>query len=457
LEAMAFLAQLRFIQSHFGTDGVHEFRNTLYNFDRFAEKYVGVVEAAARLGLVPFESRGESQLVNPTFLESVIFASLQPDYVTAPGSLKEASVDTSYPADRLVAIAEQLKQDYPKLDEVAISSFTFDEGWDLIDRACLKAFGRSVADQIEADVSYFEKQHEEKCFGRVPEMIETILRDYLALRRKLLTKVRSAPADVISNDRFVHHTSELIEPNFVMCASGGVMGVPPPGCDRLMGFAEPGSDFDKYPYRKWWWACTPIRKDEAAIGDPVKPSAEMIRFDCPKAWYSCIDLYAPIAKLLMNGRRVRTMLGPELLFAEKRMETEFGIKTEIFPFFEYPDEDLNTEVYFYYYGRDTLKCDLSSQDIHRPGGKVLTPWTLRRWPLLANHAIQKLGGNDFAYYTFVRDWSPWVVTEEVLQGLSPLMRPVQAKDRVYDFSKVERASRRIGIFNWIKGWWKWKS
>ena len=316
---------------------------------------------------------------------------------------------------------------HPKIGERNPGSIKLQEAWEIVDTSCKKAFGLSVADQMELDIAHFERQSEEKIYGKVPDDIETISRDYFGLRRRMLDRVRKSPETVFSTELFVLKGAGEIEPNYVICASGGVLGDPPEGYSRLMGYREPERDVEKAPYLKWWWACCPDIDDPNFLGDTIGARDDRIRFQHPKSWYSWMDFYAPTAKLLMNGRRIRTMLGPELLFAEKRIETQFGVKTEVYPSFEFPDETIDPEVLYYYYGRDTLKCDLSSETIHRPNGKVLTPWTLRRWPKLAQHVIQKMGGTEFAYFSFVRDWSAWVVSDEIFEELRLLMSPEEQK------------------------------
>jgi hypothetical protein len=413
LEAIAYLAQMRIVQIYGGLDGIDLFQDSVYNLDRFADKYVSLVEAAAKLGLVPFEALDNGRVVVDTsIIECMIFAALQADYLPTSVSPGAGFVESSYPGDRFAALGLQLKRDHPEIHKMALGTASFDEALKLVDQACAKVFGYSIADQIEADVTYFERQFEEKIAGNVPDDIETIGRDFLSLRHRLLQTIRDSPEEIVSTERFVLSTADKIEPNYVICSSNGVIGDPPSGYNHLMGYLDKERDPKDYPYLKWWWACSPQKVTEAT---------STITLQNPKSWYSCMDFYAPLAKLFMNGRRIRTMLGPELMFAEQRLKAEYAIQTEIFPSFAFPEETFDPEVYYFYYGQDTLKCDFSSTPIHRPAGKVLTPWTLRRWPALAKRVIEQMGGHDVAYYTFVRDWSPWVVTDEIFEDLQNAM------------------------------------
>lgn len=412
-ESLAYLSQMRFVASFFGAEGVESFNSAVFNLEHFSQKYQSVMNAARMVGLIPTENVKKDLLVIDTaLLEAVIFASLQADYLPSQG---EGYFESSYPADRFAKLGMHLNEKHPKLKDRKPGEQPLAESWNIVDKACKEVFGYSVADQIEADLQHFEKQAELKLYGNVPDDIEVIAKDYFGLRRLLLQRLQAAPEEIFSTERFVFETANQIQPNFVLCASRGRMGDPPEGYDRLMGYQEPDRDADKEPFLKWWWACA--QKTEI----PEGTAQDFIRLEHPESWYSCVDFYAPTAKLIMNGRRIRTMLDPEIMFAEQRLKDQFGITTEIFPSFEFPEELIDPEMFYFYRGTDELACDFSSRKINFPEGKVLSPWTMRRWPALAKRAIEQLGGHELAYYTFVRDWSPWIVTDEIFEDLKPLM------------------------------------
>ncbi|MBY3447428.1 hypothetical protein [Rhizobium laguerreae] len=200
---------------------------------------------------------------------------------------------------------------------------------------------------------------------------------------------------------------------------------------------------------KWWWACTP-EHDDADDALKAGDSNRKIRLSHPQMWDRCVDFFAPTAKLIMNGRRIRTMLGPELHFAEQMLSVRHGITVEIFPSFEYPDEELLPEAFYFYSGANTLKCDVSSVSLQRPSGKILTPWLLRRWPLLAQKIIENMGGTEFAYFSVLRDWSPWLVSDAVYRDLQPFMRQPRIGELVYDFAAIHRPVKDASIFARIK-------
>jgi len=63
-----------------------------------------------------------------------------------------------------------------------------------------------------------------------------------------------------------------------------------------------------------------------------------------------------------------------------------------------------------------------------------------------------MGGHDFAYFTFVRDWSPWVVSDETYEELRPLMRLPRTGDRILNYGNLEQ--QRLSVDQVIKKLWK---
>lgn len=419
LEAIAYIAQLRFVQHRFGQDHVKLFYDSMYDRGVFTKKYVSVIEVAARNKLVPVTTSDEIISVDTLLLECIIFSALQTDHV--PRSSGDDKISTSYAAERFGGIATYIRQDYPLLCAPKTKPLDFEECWDAVSTTCKNIFGFTPIEQIALDIDHFEEQYERSFSSDSTREVAEIAEQYHKIRKKFLARTIVNPACVITTEAFAHNSKINAHPNYIICASRGVLGDPPAGFVRLMGYKEPDRDTTKLPYLKWWWACgrSDISVAESNILDP------QVGFDNPAGWYRFVDFYAPIAKLLLNGRKIRTMLGPELLFAQQQLKSNYDIDTRIYPSFEFPDDAVNPGVFYFYRGSESLVCDFSSQPIHRPHGHVLTPWTLRRWPKLAKYAIEKMGGSDVAYYSFVRDWSHWIVSDQEYRHIEPLMHPSQ--------------------------------
>jgi hypothetical protein len=62
-----------------------------------------------------------------------------------------------------------------------------------------------------------------------------------------------------------------------------------------------------------------------------------------------------------------------------------------------------------------------------------------------------------AYFTFARDWTPWVVSDDEFERLRAFMRPPEKGDRVLDTSRFESAGtkgRAPSVFERAMQWWK---
>jgi hypothetical protein len=414
LECLAFMAQLDFISVYFGIEGVQRFYASLFDREQFQAKYMSMVMLAQQLGVLPTAVEPHGLHADPVLLECILFASLQTDHL--PTRSAAAQFESSYPADRFAGICVELVQNHRALCSAKVDTLSFEECWTAVNETCATLYGRTAIDQIEDDIEHFTKEAKAKYAGNVPDDVENVLDDYLGLRSAMLAELRRDPALFVSARRFTLDLADRLQPNYVISASGGVVGDPPDGYDKLMGYVHDEGDIERRPYRKWWWACVPNSELRQQMD-----AERVFRFANPKSWYSVMDFYAPTAKLLMNGRRIRTLIGPELLFAEQRLQGNMNIKTELFPTFAFPDEHASAELFYYFFGRDVLKCDLSSVELHRPEGRALSPWTLRRWPKLAKYVIEKMGGHEVAYFSFVKDWSPWIVSDAVFEQLRPLM------------------------------------
>lgn len=416
LEALAYHAQFRFLSKYAGKEGLAAFFQTIFNREQFNRKYNGIGQISRLVGLVPSEELDPKSVglddgtvlnMDMGLLECVLFASLQSDHVQR--DLAETHhVASSYPADRFAGLAVHLMQERPDLCGASVGSLDLEECWSAVSDACEAVFGLSPVRQVEEDLAWAE-HFREKIAETGQDLLLTIFDDYHKLRHECLKIMRSRPWQLYSTEVFALSGGSIVHPLRVVCASSGVIGEPPEGHSRIMGYDESGGD-DSLGYRKWWWACV--------VDEPLDGALQVGN---PSAWRAVMDSMAPIAKLLMNGRRIRNMLGPEILFAEQQIKARLNIDMKFHPKFAFPDEQISCEILRYYYGRRELTCDFTNAPVPDGTGSVIAPWTMRRYPELAQRTITAMGGHEIAYYTFVRDWSPWVASDEALSDLSPLM------------------------------------
>lgn len=133
-------------------------------------------------------------------------------------------------------------------------------------------------------------------------------------------------------------------------------------------------------------------------------------------WVHIIQQFAPLAKLIMHGRRQRTMLAPELVCIENIL-TNYGYKVRIDPMFDVLREVETSASFFYLNMVDQAVCDFCRLTVDRPAGYHVFPWTFRINELAAEFAIKALGGGVSGQLRFWRDWSPWLACDECHRNL----------------------------------------
>jgi hypothetical protein len=126
---------------------------------------------------------------------------------------------------------------------------------------------------------------------------------------------------------------------------------------------------------------------------------------------------APLAKLILSGRRHQLMIGPELLLMEHELE-RMGYSIYFDVPFEFPVEDDDTSDYFLLASRTEFKCDFCRGEIVRGSGRLIGPWTLRRNRRLAETCIVGLGGGEIGRAWIWKDWSHWHYCGTCVESLS---------------------------------------
>jgi hypothetical protein len=175
---------------------------------------------------------------------------------------------------------------------------------------------------------------------------------------------------------------------------------------RVLGYDGGSSE----PDDKWCWAWTPA---------PERLGEDGLRLTRRGDWLQVVSELAPVAKLLMHGRRHRTMLGPEIAKAEAGLAT-LGISVRIDPLFQAPTEPESTELFFHLSRAESAVCDLCHKHVPRDGGALVSPCVFRRSEALAERIKTLLGKGVAGERRFFRDWSPWVLCDECLGQLEEL-------------------------------------
>jgi hypothetical protein len=443
LEARAFIVQSRFIQMFFGLDGMRCFEEAIFDISESRKKYNWVYETIARSGILEFEKIDDrAYKSNSNLVEAIVFASLQGNYFGPPSS-NQQYIETSYPGERLAALIVHLKGNVSA--EKLKSTRSGAECWELVDETCKACFGRTVGEEISADIESHESGLQRFLEGADQKVAAKdvnirALTAYYQCRKRARNLFSQGVGLTVYSDLVLSLFRDAIRPRFIVSSSTGVIGSPPSGFSRLMGYdgrSDETKTNNKEEYKCWWWACVPEAENQQFYPDRTysKDTMEVIQLEGEvltelrlakestdlfielsdhDAWNRVSDYLAPISKLMLGGRSTRLMLGAEMNYAEQRLKTITGIEVSVWHSFEYPEPTINSAPLFYYCGKNLLRCDFTSEEISEENAVLVSPWEIKSNPQLAKKLLEAMGGTEFAYYTLIKDWSYWLISKKAL-------------------------------------------
>ncbi len=351
---------------------------------------------AAGLGIMPFAQQGHDRSHDVTVLMPLLFAALQ---IRAYGQTKSTPKSdlSSLPLNRLFALAERIRE-HPKQFLTA----SVEEAWSNINELCFDIWGRTAIEEMVVDYELEEDFFQQLLRnGVVSETVTTCFADYHLLRGKLLKLLIQTPGVVLDPALFASELLPKLRPLAIWCRADGIDGRPPEGFRLIHGYYDDPAS----PQTGWWWASL---RD---YSDRQNPAA--ITFEHRSDWATLASHFSPTAKLMMNGRAHRTMIGPDIFSAEQRLRAA-GLTVNLDPARAFPREDpvLQMHAYYLLHASQTATCDLCRKKIERPEGRLLPAWLFRHNAGIMHLAIAALSPTedetDASTRRFWRDWSPWV-------------------------------------------------
>jgi len=310
-------------------------------------------------------------------------------------------VSSYLPAERLGSLVIAIRDQCPKFGESS-----WEEAWEIVNTTCKRIFGRTVLEETDADfaleqnaIEVYRKNFSDSVFFKA-------LTDLHELRGRMIEMLKEKPELFLDQAAWSDHMVNRTKPAIVVAAPGGEVGTPPTGYTRLSGYNHPNTNFEDKPEARWWWAAMNTTWPDA------KKDPEAICVRDLEAWGYIAGEYAPLAKLMYAGQDMRLMLGPELLSARLRFKEQTGIQMVVDPAFAYPKTTHDAKWWYYITGFDNFRCQLSNETVHKPEGYMLDAWDLRIRPGLAEAILGSVADRQLMAFTFWRDWSPWMLSEE---------------------------------------------
>jgi hypothetical protein len=403
LEALAYLHQSAKAQKLFGTQLASAALDSVPDADAHHAKYRWIWDVAVASNVVFFDQAAENLLLfDDALMVCVVYAALACRVWKQPQTRSEAS--SSYlPGERFASLLIALREQ--RLGPPQI--LPFDESWTLINQTCTRLFGRSVIEETEADWSIAQQTYE-SLRGKILPALSDVVMELQAVRKRLIDQLKNDPQSVLRAADFQDRLLNRIRPRVVLCSPKGRIDLAE-GFEQVFGYdhsrAQPSLSSR---VSRWTWAAT-----EALGPMPHDSGAIVLR---EPAWMTFASELAPITKLVTDGRRHRSMLGPEIVHAEARLRTMANAEIIVDPLFGAPHESLDFPSFLFLLGSDEATCDLSSKKVTALSGVMFSKWLLLNNPELAELVIQFWAAgypNDSAArLTFWKDWSPWVVARE---------------------------------------------
>ncbi len=403
LEAIAYLCQSASIGKAIGLDAALNTVSDVPDPDTLKSNY-GWVAALESLGLIHGFTVGENfGIISGEPLVPLLFASLctrhwgQPQVETEYGGM-------GFPAGRLATLAQKLGPKWRR------SWPDWSDAWNQVNDVSESIWGRSAIGELEEDIRIFGGYVEELTAHMGEESAPARwASDLYKLRVALLSLLRESPRVLLHLEEAPTLTGLLNVP-FIAAAPHGKDYPLPAGYERLSGFSTPG----ERPDSGWWWAAA-RRFDQSGTG------LGLTDFN---AWAAIAADYAPTAKLLLQGRRHRIMLGPELMSAEQRIRAT-GTDLQFNPAFAVPGESNDLAIFWHFSESDTLICDFCRSAVERPRGAIISEWAFRVSRELAGVAIGGYGDGDeeAGNRRFVRDWSAWFACPACQESITAILEP----------------------------------
>lgn len=407
LEAIAYHMQIGKAHRVFGAEvsGATQLDNLAH--EAVTNKYKWAYTLFARTGLMKYETTeaqdGLTQFnINDGPLIPILYAALAGRY-HRQAQTRTAFSSSALPAERLLSLIAYF--DEHKID---LRDFSTLQAWEAAGAACKQMFGRSAIDEIDAD---YEKEAEVIALFRkenIDDFVTSAYEDFHQLRGRFIQLLKDDPKAVLDQAQWSDYVVNKTRPFVVAAAPAGVIGIPPEGFERLSGGAEDGVDYEKNPDFRWWW--TAIRTE-----NEHSEKETIYQLGRQRVWCQIIADFAPLAKLMIDGNRMRSMVGPELNSTKTRIERQTGVKLIMDPSSRFPEENLDIAEWYFLTGNAQFRCQVTHEIVHAPHGKIIGPWEIRRRPAflfaLFNSLAEPQRERQRQFYW--RDWSPWLVSDEV--------------------------------------------
>lgn len=420
LEAIAYHVQMGKTHRVFGGEIGAKVQRDHPGHEVIGSKYKWAYEALVRLGLMRIVSNhGDLQIIRDEPFLPLCYAALA-SRLWGQKQSRGDLVSSYLPAERFGSISHYLAKHHSYYADTSL-----EDAWEIVNNVCKKLFDRTVVEEIEEDFSLEKAAFDSFAQGH-NDHLGRALKDLHRLRGRMIKLLKKDPERVLNQAEWSDKVVNRTYPYVVVAAPAGELGVQPEGFDRLHGYSHPNTDYSDRPEARWWWAAIATDSGAPTFGFQLS----LIEGD---AWTYIASEYAPIAKLLYAGHKMRVMLGPELLATRIRYQLQTGIQLIVDPLFLTSDHETTIDFWYFITGKDNFHCDLSGELVCKPAGHALDPWQIRLRPELYESLIDNSYDKSNMQFTVWRDWTAWIVSDEMKKCIDRI--PINQKNLTDSLAK----------------------
>jgi hypothetical protein len=285
-----------------------------------------------------------------------------------------------------------------------------EEAWALVDAAARRLWGRGAIEEIAADIDASEAKFASAKWV-ADDSLSKAFADFIDLRRRLLAAIQTAgPASLLPRAFPSQWVDRLLPWHIVATPSGDSARDEGQGQVAFgINLKLPPELAGVYPSQTVWG-----RIQTAPPNGVPRPDFGLREH---AAWLEMLQTNGPAAHLMLNGRRHRRMVPPELEGPIDRIK-KLNIAVRFDPYFEWPEQRSNAirqaeaAELANFSDRSHFSCDVTGDTIKASQAAVLTPWELRRSPLVQQ--VRKAG--IFANLMLETNWADWVVRRDLLES-----------------------------------------
>jgi hypothetical protein len=412
LEALAYLSQLWSITHFVDEDATTAVQKRIFDLYGRHLPYTWVIQLAA---LDAQQEQREPTLTRPISVDARPYGPMLLACLAGRTWLSEDRKPPRYqslPAARFLAISERLSSAGRSFQGLRV-----EEAYELIDGTLAQMWSERIASAFEEGLEWEASQLAamESLVTPEREVPFRVWTDYHETRANVVGYFEADPLAFADVARFAEDVLPRLHPITVFVRPQGATDPPPSDAALVYQDHRSARSGDTEAEFDVWWAYR--MKDKRRVAKSV------IGFADTEAWIEYLKLFVATSRLLLDGRRVRSICGPEIDIAETLLRNGLDFQLHFDRQYECPDVETNPALFRLVFGEAGKLCDLTSRPLEPESAAFLSPLLIqmnahnRRYMQEHGPSLALGTGGAWRGVSPDWDWSIWVVHHDVLADL----------------------------------------